>query len=85
MATLDVRGEHENFKGEINLKFWQWTQGESWSLNTRINEPHGMHDVLCASFSPDLTCLATAGADLCIKTWRLRPSKKDDSDGGFHF
>ncbi|KAI0315260.1 WD40 repeat-like protein [Amylostereum chailletii] len=86
MATIDSRQGDESFRSEIYLKLWQWDETSGiWSLNTRIDRPHGLHRVTSIAFSPQegefgTSLLATSGEDGHVKTWRLR-SLKDKKSG----
>ncbi|KAL0569498.1 NET1-associated nuclear protein 1 [Marasmius crinis-equi] len=79
MASIDSRIGDADFQSEIYLKFWFWDKKTStWTLNTRIDRPHGLGDVTDLSFSPrsnsnDESYLVTAGSDGTVKTWRTRP------------
>lgn len=81
MATVDIRDGDETFRGEVYLKFWRWdSKSEHWELNTRVDRPHGAHNVTYMAFSPRSNYLVTTGADGLIKTWRTQ-SSKDRVDG----
>ncbi|KIK70685.1 hypothetical protein GYMLUDRAFT_32726 [Collybiopsis luxurians FD-317 M1] len=77
MATTDARPHTEDFHGEVYLKIWRWDRKTSlWTLNTRIDRPHGPHSVLDLSFNPRPhasleSFLVTAGSDGTVKTWRV--------------
>lgn len=78
LATLDSREGDESTKGEVYLKIWSWESG-TWTLNTRIDRPHGLRRVTSVAFRPqsgpaDLQ-LATTGEDGQIKLWRVRSVK----------
>jgi NET1-associated nuclear protein 1 (U3 small nucleolar RNA-associated protein 17) len=73
MATIESRG-----MAELALKVWKWdTRSKTYTLNSRIEEPHKGGRVTSMSFSPDLKSnsaasplLVTTGADHQIRTWR---------------
>lgn len=80
LATIDVRKADDGFRDEIYLKIWLWDQkGGRWTLNTRIDRPHALHNVTCLAFSPlsknCLSYLVTTGDDGNVKTWGLRNVK----------
>ncbi|CAL1695057.1 unnamed protein product [Somion occarium] len=80
MATLDARESDDVSKGEIYLKIWSWERGTGfWSLNTRIDRPHGLKKVTSVAFRPGSSIgglqLATTGEDGNIKLWRVRSVK----------
>ncbi|KAK7465414.1 NET1-associated nuclear protein 1 [Stygiomarasmius scandens] len=77
MATVDVRTGDEDIHGEVYLKIWQWDKKtSSWMLNTRIDRPHGIHEVTDLSFSPLFqnrdSYLVSTGGDGTVKTWRIQ-------------
>jgi NET1-associated nuclear protein 1 (U3 small nucleolar RNA-associated protein 17) len=78
MATVDCRVGDADFHSEVYLKFWSWVRkDESWSLNTRIDRPHGSHRITDISFSPDfrepqMSLLVTIAEDYRIKVWQLQ-------------
>ncbi|KAJ8084468.1 NET1-associated nuclear protein 1 [Marasmius tenuissimus] len=79
MASIDSRTGDDDFQDEIHLKLWHWDKKTStWTLNTRIDRPHGLGSVLDMSFSPRPkgeaeSYLVTVGSDGTVKTWRTRP------------
>lgn len=88
MATVDLRDGDESFRGELYLKLWSWDpRSGQWTLNTRIDRPHGLERVTHVVFSPKSQFLVTTGADGNIKTWRLRSSgsKTVSADGQQRF
>jgi NET1-associated nuclear protein 1 (U3 small nucleolar RNA-associated protein 17) len=77
MASIDARAGDEDIHNEVYLKIWKWDKKSlTWSLNTRIDRPHGTHEVTGLSFSPsfpgDFSFLVSIGRDGNVKTWRLR-------------
>ncbi|KAF9074836.1 quinon protein alcohol dehydrogenase-like superfamily [Rhodocollybia butyracea] len=90
MASIDARKPTEDFQGEVYMKIWRWERKtSSWSLNTRIDRPHGLHKVLDLSFNPcpqrnQESFLVTTGGDGTVKTWRLR-SNRDKKEGTEEF
>ncbi|EJD03775.1 uncharacterized protein FOMMEDRAFT_167102 [Fomitiporia mediterranea MF3/22] len=73
MATIDVRDNEEEFSAEMNLKIWQW-DSLAWSLNTRIDRPHGSKKIVAIGFSPlsegsNDGLLMTVGLDGNVKIW----------------
>ncbi|KAG6817965.1 hypothetical protein H0H87_012433 [Tephrocybe sp. NHM501043] len=82
LATIDVRQADDGFRDEIYLKLWRWDAKSSrWSLNTRIDHPHGFYNVTCISFAPaSKHILVTTGGDGTVKTWGLRSVKKKSGD-----
>ncbi|KAI0278152.1 WD40-repeat-containing domain protein [Russula aff. rugulosa BPL654] len=77
LATIDSREGDESFHGEVHLKVWRWESSTGlWTLNTRIDRPHGLARVTSIVFSPDDNSgnplLATSGEDGSVKTWRIR-------------
>jgi NET1-associated nuclear protein 1 (U3 small nucleolar RNA-associated protein 17) len=91
LATVDSREGDEFFRGEVYLKVWRWESSVGlWTLNTRIDRPHGMARVTSITFSPnDIfggTFLVTSGEDGYLKSWRVRTvtdKKTGISDGAF--
>jgi len=88
MATVDSRTGDEGFRPEVYLKIWWWDRKSGfWILNSRINRPHGLHEITSVSFSPALAkekmLLVTTGEDKQVKTWRLRTSvdRKGEVEG----
>ncbi|KAF8506780.1 WD40 repeat-like protein [Russula emetica] len=77
LATIDSREGDGSFHGEVHLKVWRWENSTAlWTLNTRIDRPHGLARVTSIVFSPD-DCsgnplLATSGEDGSVKSWRIR-------------
>ena len=80
MATTDVRPT-----GETSLKMWRWeARQKTYSLNSRIEEPHGRGKVTSIAFSPCVLgggasttlnsspspLLLTCGTDQQARTWR---------------
>lgn len=90
MATIDRREGDDDFSAEGFLKIWRW-EDSTWSLNTRIDRPHGGKSVTSISFSPKPVSrhgwlLMTAGLDGQVKTWGLRTlSTKDGKTEGAVF
>ena len=77
MATVDSRAGDVDFRPEVYLKFWSWVRADEWILNTRIDRPHGVHQVTDISFSPCVRTgtspmLVSTGEDARIKVWQLR-------------
>ncbi|OCH94693.1 WD40 repeat-like protein [Obba rivulosa] len=78
MVTVDSRAADDTFRGEVYLKFWSWESASgSWTLNTRIDRPHGAQHVTSLAFTPgmqskDTLFLVSTGGDGQIKTWRIR-------------
>ena len=91
MASIDSRTGDADFQDEIYLKLWHWDKKTAaWTLNTRIDRPHGLGSVLDMSFSPRPNgnaeiYLVTVGSDGTVKTWRTRPqtSKRNSLEGHF--
>lgn len=92
LATIDSHEGDEFFHGEVHLKVWRWESSTGlWTLNTRIDRPHGPARVTSIVFSPD-DCpgdplLATSGEDGSVKSWRTRAvinKKAGTSDGEFY-
>ncbi|GLB35879.1 putative WD40 repeat-like protein [Lyophyllum shimeji] len=80
LATIDVREADDGFRDEIYLKIWRWDQKSGrWTLNTRVDRPHGLKRVTCLAFSPvsknPSIHLVTTGKDGNVKTWGLRSVK----------
>ncbi|OCB85603.1 hypothetical protein A7U60_g7252 [Sanghuangporus baumii] len=75
MATVDVRENDEEFSAEVNLKIWRW-DSSTWSLNTRVERPHGPKKVVAMSFCPREAksdeLLMTVGLDGNVKTWCIK-------------
>ena len=89
MATVDKRENDEDFSVEVYLKVWKW-ESSGWTLNTRIDRPHGTGAVIALQFSPQPDAdegylLVTAGLDKNIKTWCLQHAlgKLGTYEGGF--
>ncbi|KAI9460514.1 WD40 repeat-like protein [Lactarius psammicola] len=77
LATIDSREGDEFFRGEVYLKVWRWESSVGlWTLNTRIDRPHGPAEVTSIAFSPNDTFggtfLVTSGKDGYLKSWRIR-------------
>ncbi|KAH7107154.1 WD40 repeat-like protein [Auriculariales sp. MPI-PUGE-AT-0066] len=73
LATVDGRADSI---GAIYLKIWEWN-GRSWTLNTRVDRPHGSGKVQSLAFKPTGTSvdswqLVTVGEDSNVKTWRAK-------------
>lgn len=91
LATIDSREGDESFRGEVFLKVWRWESSSGlWTLNTRIDRPHGPAKVTSIVFSPNdalgSTLLVTSGEDGNMKSWRTRSvvdKKTGTSDGEF--
>jgi len=91
LATIDSREGDEFFRGEVYLKLWRWESSVGlWTLNTRIDRPHGLTEVTSIAFSPNDTFggtfLVTSGKDGYLKSWRIRSvtdKKTGISDGTF--
>ena len=90
LATVDSREGDEYFRGEVHLKVWQWESSTGlWSLNTRIDRPHGPARVTSVVFAPSDgsgNVLVTSGEDGNVKSWRIRSvanKKAGTSDGRF--
>jgi len=90
LATIDFREGDEYFRGEVHLKLWRWDSSAGlWTLNTRIDRPHGPARVTSIVFSPSDSSgniLVTSGEDGNVKSWRIRSvanKKLGTSDGGF--
>lgn len=89
MATLETREGDGTFRGDICLKLWWWDwKAGHWTLNSRIDRPHGLKAITSLSFNPasqknSTLLLVTTGADGNIKTWRIRSTttKVGDVDG----
>jgi NET1-associated nuclear protein 1 (U3 small nucleolar RNA-associated protein 17) len=88
LATVDSRQGDEYFRGEVHLKVWQWESSTGlWTLNTRIDRPHGSARVTSIVFSPSDSSgniLVTSGEDGNVKSWRIRSvanKKTGTSDG----
>jgi len=88
MATVDSRIGDEGFRPEVYLKIWWWDRKSGfWILNSRINRPHGLNEIISISFSPALAkekiLLVTTGGDKQVKTWRLRTNvdRKGEVEG----
>ncbi|KAG5647763.1 hypothetical protein DXG03_008486 [Asterophora parasitica] len=80
MASIDVREADDGFRDEIYLKIWWWDQKSGrWTLNTRVDRPHGLKKVTSLTFSPVSEAFAihlvTTGEDGNVKTWGLRTVK----------
>ena len=90
LATIDSREGDECFRGEVHLKVWRWESLTGlWTLNTRIDRPHGPARVTSIVFSPSGSSgniLVTSGEDGNVKSWRIRTvanKRTGTSDGGF--
>lgn len=83
MATVDVRDDKE-FPVDIYLKFWEWdASSQSWTLNTRIDFPHGSGRVSSLAFNPTrgATTLVTTGEDKQFRVWTLRSAGVTEGEG----
>jgi NET1-associated nuclear protein 1 (U3 small nucleolar RNA-associated protein 17) len=90
LATIDSRDGDEYFRGEVHLKIWRWESSTGlWTLNTRIDRPHGPARVTSIVFSPNDgpgNILVSSGEDGNVKSWRIRSvanKKTGTSDGEF--
>ena len=77
LATIDSREGDEYFRGEVHMKIWQWENSTGlWTLNTRIDRPHGPSRVTSIVFSPSdcsgKILLVTSGEDGIVKSWGIR-------------
>ncbi|KAF9535678.1 WD40-repeat-containing domain protein [Crepidotus variabilis] len=78
MATVDAREGDVGFRREVYIKFWSWDSKENnWTLNSRIDRPHGTDKVTDISFSPTsqsgtAAMLVSTGEDGKIKVWSPR-------------
>ncbi|EIN13954.1 WD40 repeat-like protein [Punctularia strigosozonata HHB-11173 SS5] len=80
LATIDRREGDESFHGEIYLKFWRWDgRLSAWTVNTRVDRPHGLKRVVDMAFGPTGDHLVTAGEDGQVKSWRIR--ELEDKNG----
>ncbi|KAF9469861.1 WD40-repeat-containing domain protein [Collybia nuda] len=81
LASVDTRDEEDGFRGEVYLKFWRWDQDETWKLNTRIDQPHGINKITCLAFSSSApkcnhsVMLATTAEDCNVKIWGLKTTR----------
>lgn len=77
LATIDVRKATSDFDHDVVMKLWRWTpQQNTYTLNTRVDRPHGKSAVGLLLFSP-LTrgsppVLASGGEDDNLKLWGIR-------------
>lgn len=76
LATVDARAD-----ADVHLKIWSW-DGKAWSLNTRVDRPHGEARVAAMAFNPVGTDvqswqLITIGDDANIKTWKVKTVAND--------
>ncbi|KAJ3556436.1 hypothetical protein NM688_g2023 [Phlebia brevispora] len=84
MATVDGREGSGGFGAEIYLKIWNWDRkASSWTLNTRVDRPHGLKSITSISFRPrgkddGAESLVTTGEDGTIKVWGTRSSSKGE-------
>jgi NET1-associated nuclear protein 1 (U3 small nucleolar RNA-associated protein 17) len=91
MATIDCRAGDADFRSEVYLKFWSWARKDgTWSLNTRIDQPHGSHKITDISFSPDFresqaSFLVSTGEDYRIKIWQLQSMPETDNSTSILF
>jgi NET1-associated nuclear protein 1 (U3 small nucleolar RNA-associated protein 17) len=90
MATIDRRENEDEFSTELYLKIWQWSES-TWALNSRIDRPHGSHDVVVTGFSPQHSSrgdqlLMTTGLDGNVKTWCIKSLRMKDEkiEGTWH-
>lgn len=80
LATIDTRRGDATFRAESYLKLWWWdSSSTTWTLNTRIDRPHGLKQIRAVAFSPVSESfplqLATTGSDGKVRTWRIRTTK----------
>lgn len=91
MATVDCRVGDADFGSEVYLKLWSWVRKDgNWTLNTRIDRPHGSHKITDISFSPDfresqMSLLVSTGEDYRIKVWQLQSIPGTDTRTSFLF
>lgn len=91
MATIDFRDGQGDFRDEIYLKFWAWNAlASQWSLNTRIDRPHGLEQVNLILFKPNTKTsknhqCVSIGGDGQLKIWRLRPGDGKGSGAADEF
>ncbi|KAI9029365.1 WD40-repeat-containing domain protein [Hyaloraphidium curvatum] len=79
MATVDVRDDRE-FPADQYLKFWEWdAAAQGWTLNTRIEAPHGTGVVSGLAFNPaaEPGVVVSTGADRRFRVWTLRDGQTD--------
>ena len=87
LATIDAREGGVDFERETYMKIWQWDATSStWTLNSRIDRPHGTRRVHALTFAParDQPILVSTGDDGNIKMWRTATSynnKGEQEDG----
>ncbi|PPQ99563.1 hypothetical protein CVT24_005351 [Panaeolus cyanescens] len=81
MATIDFRESDAGFRPEVYLKLWSWnTKDNSWTLNTRVDRPHGTEKVTAMAFAPsktDAEYLITTGEDARTKLWKAGNTHKN--------
>lgn len=76
MATIDSREGDPGFRREVYLKFWLWdSKLNNWTLNSRVDRPHGTERVTDISFNPESQTenppmLVSTGEDGKIKVWQ---------------
>jgi len=91
MATVDVRDGNRDSRTEVYLKFWSWnTKTGVWTLNTRIDKPHGDKKISSVVFNPcqvdDMPLqMVTVGDDGIVKVWKVRSRemKNGEREGTF--
>ena len=89
MATVDARQGTDVFGAEIYLKIWNWDKKANlWTLNTRVDRPHGAQRVTSLAFRPSgkdriVESLVSTGEDGTVKVWgtRTAQSKSEQSEG----
>lgn len=80
---VDIDSERRH-RREVFLKFWQWSDSDqTWSLVSRINDPHSFEDSLGAPRILDLASdpsslrFSTIGSDGLVRTWVTKTRKRD--------
>jgi NET1-associated nuclear protein 1 (U3 small nucleolar RNA-associated protein 17) len=79
MVSVDERVK----KNEVTLKFWEREGRSNWTLNTRVDMPHGdgsLSDVRFRPLTPEdpSDTIATAGSDGYVRFWRTTKGSKGD-------
>ncbi|OSX67273.1 hypothetical protein POSPLADRAFT_1051423 [Postia placenta MAD-698-R-SB12] len=85
LVTIDWRESDETFRAESHMKIWRWHQkSATWTLNTRVDRPHGLHRVTAVAFRPvskgTESIFVTTGEDGNIKSWRVQSTTQKSGE-----
>jgi NET1-associated nuclear protein 1 (U3 small nucleolar RNA-associated protein 17) len=82
MATVDSYDGSEATRPEVHLKIWNWDRKlQQWTLNSRVDGPHGHSSVSDLAFNSTSEELATSGYDGKVRIWKYYASKRKHEMG----